>query len=308
MEELSTLDEEAAGEEAADKEVADEEVQKEAAEDEPEEAGVTGDEAAEHQEVEETDAEAGQPSKAESGINATAPSRVYHPLLIHIAEGRLLASERSARVLSGLRDFARIERKRGRPIILVITCNGTDSYMGGVELNTLKRKGGIASFATFKLEYVDVPAELKKRAGSDTTISAKLVKDLKFLLLSKARQHFDSEILLPHTKWDLQFDKNMKNLEGQGNHLLQTIAAQIVGRALDKPKLELADIAHVLLQVSQARELEKEVKSEYDDTTGTTESSFTDVEPPAVVITDKYERNLASSLVKAGASSNKQEA
>ncbi|KAM3511329.1 hypothetical protein MY11210_005002 [Beauveria gryllotalpidicola] len=238
-------------------------------------------------------------------MTGTLTKSIHQPLIVHIAEGQEFLSK-----MEGGRVFARLTkcvikaREAGKPVILVIT--------GRVDYFAL-HEYGVPSSASFTIGYVGVPLTPELAPEPDASNLTDFVKKLKFLLRWCARHHFDTETLLPRAKWSFHHGLTFSNVR-LDDKLLESIAMQIVGRALGGRKLTFEDIEQVVFQVLIGTKTEKvrfqfktknsEQESDADSASNVSDDdqgsgSETEVrEPSRKVDTDEYESHLLSSVIK----------
>ncbi|OAA49188.1 ATPase family AAA domain-containing protein 1-A [Beauveria brongniartii RCEF 3172] len=227
---------------------------------------------------------------------ATSTTSINQPLIVHIAESHEIAikMEEGGRIFARLKESVIKAREAGKPVILVIS-GLADHY----EL----RKSGVVSSAAFTIRYVGVPVTPEPAQKPEAINSTDFVNKLKFLLRWGSRHFFDSETLLPRTKWIFDHAITSSNVR-LDDKLLDSIAVQVMGRALGGRKLTFEDIERVVSQVLISTKTEREgIKAgeqESDTDSASDVSDDDDVrEPSRQVKADKYESHLLSSVIKA---------
>ncbi|KAM3562275.1 hypothetical protein ARSEF4850_002844 [Beauveria asiatica] len=231
----------------------------------------------------------------------TCTTSINQPLLVHVAESNEFTSK-----LEGGCVFARLKkcvikaREAGKPVILVIS--------GRVNHYQLQ-KSGVVSSAAFTIRCVGVPVTPEPARKPDAINSTGFANKLKFLLRWGARHFFDPETLLPRTKWSFDHAITSCNVR-LDDELLDSIAVQIMGRAVGGRKLTFEDIEQVVSQVLISTKTEEEglkageQESDTDSASDVSDNdqgsgSETDVrEPSRKVMADKYESQLLSSVIK----------
>ncbi|PQK08494.1 hypothetical protein BB8028_0001g05680 [Beauveria bassiana] len=231
----------------------------------------------------------------------TSTTSIDQPLIVHIADSHEFQGKINGDfVFARLRDCVVKAREAGKPVILVIS--GCSGYY-------VLRKSGVVSSAVFTIRCVGVPVTAEPAQKPDGINSTDFVNKLKFLLRWGSRQFFDSEILLPRTRWTFDHAITSCNVR-LDDELLDSMAAQIKGRALGGRKLTFEDIEQVVSQAListeterkgfKAEEQESDTESASDVSDDDQDSgSETDVhEPSRKFKTDKYESQLLSSVIK----------
>ncbi|OAR01951.1 hypothetical protein LLEC1_04878 [Akanthomyces lecanii] len=249
-------------------------------------------------------------SNEATAVNKDPAPSPEQPLMIHVAEAQLLM-ERSQglRIVARLADAVAQERKAGKPVTLVITGDHVARYR--IDFRELSGKSGIPTSATLSIKYLVVPAALDSAKDSNTKVSASFIANLKFLLRFYARQNFDTETLLPKTKWNLELDDSINTLSAENSHLLESVAMQITGRAFGGQKLSVDDVAKVVNQVAIGQKIEageynltphqedadteddSETSSDDDDNSETGKNGIREESD-----LNKYEKALHGSIVK----------
>lgn len=209
-----------------------------------------------------------QPANADRNPK-TKTSNVPGHLIIHVADAQLLLPVTHRRVLSRLREAVFDARSHDIPVTLLITAQlDTNSNQHQYRQKTIEDgrlfqiKGGTPPAATFVLDKVVIPEELKKRAVSANSVSDLFILGLKSLLRQYADQRFEPELLLPNTSWDLKVDEPLDKLDGKDVHFIERVAVQILGRGWGKKKLGLEEIAEVVREASHCEALEKDDETE----------------------------------------------
>lgn len=237
----------------------------------------------------------------QSHETGTSTRSIDQPLIVHIADSHEFQGKMDGDfVFARLRDCVVKAREAGKPVILVIS---------GWPRCYVLRMTGVVSSAVFTIRCVGVPVTAEPAQKPDDINSTDFVNKLKFQLRWGSRQFFDSEILLPRTRWT--FDRAIASCNiSLNDELLDSMAAQIKGRALGGRKLTFEDIEQVVSQVListeterkgfKAEEQESDTESASDVSDDDQDSvSETDVrEPSRKFKTDKYESQLLSSVIK----------
>ncbi|KAM3506602.1 hypothetical protein MY10362_002256 [Beauveria mimosiformis] len=227
----------------------------------------------------------GKLDKSHETANST--TSINQPLVVHIAESHEIESKmEDGRIFARLKESVIKARDAGKPVILVISGEANHYEL---------RKSGVVSSAAFTITYVGVPVTPEPAQKPDAINSTDFVNKLKFLLRWGSRHFFDSETLLPRTKWSFDHAITSSNVS-LDDKLLDSIALQIVGRALGGRKLTFEDVEQVVSQVLIS------TKTERDDIDSASDVSDDDDvrEPSRKVKADKYESQLLSSVIKAG--------
>ncbi|EJP66467.1 MSP1 protein [Beauveria bassiana ARSEF 2860] len=237
----------------------------------------------------------------QSHETGTSTRSIDQPLIVHIADSHEFQGKMDGDfVFARLRDCVVKAREAGKPVILVIP---------GWPRCYVLRMTGVVSSAVFTIRCVGVPVTAEPAQKPDDINSTDFVNKLKFQLRWGSYQFFDSEILLPRTRWT--FDRAIASCNiSLTDELLDSMAAQIKGRALGGRKLTFEDIEQVVSQVLISTETERKAfKAEEQESDTESASVVSDddqdsgseidvCEPSRKFETDKYESQLLSSVIK----------